>query len=372
MTTIDNVVAAYEELNAAIESHGQTLSFRGSSSTWQLALEDLDNETSNTLWEKFKAFLKRIKEWIFGLFSKKKETIKNLPPKEVAESAAKMDVAAEVKDMHEKTKPAEPVATEKPSEPIKQEPASAPAPEPLPVKEILSEAEQKIADTLRNHFRNKMPNAALFAMIWPNKSDAQAIADNEEFSSRMRETFRLVSNNYGSIEKGYNAGKVESKETQIAAASKDFFDGLEEAREWMKTIDQRPLADLIKIFHRFQALCVPFYSKAKELEDLVEKLEQFIEKCDAGINRLKGSSEAKSYQVSKDFFVREVMPLVTTYNKVLSVYIAYIKEIETFKSLTADIFNITRTTMERSKMLKTESSQLHVELMGLVEKVFNK
>lgn len=76
MTTIDQVVAAHEALAVAVENYtaaykDQTACRNGRfSAALEEAQEDSTDQAKKTMWERFKAFLARIREWFKKLFSK--------------------------------------------------------------------------------------------------------------------------------------------------------------------------------------------------------------------------------------------------------------------------------------------------------------
>lgn len=81
MNTIDSIVAANEELALAIEHYNATTSFRGfagMSFALEEAQEDAKEQAKSGLWERFKAFFKRIKDWFFGLFKKNEDNIDHI------------------------------------------------------------------------------------------------------------------------------------------------------------------------------------------------------------------------------------------------------------------------------------------------------
>lgn len=81
MTTIDQVIAANEELTLAIEhlsSKCTPLSFKGMSAALEEAQEDSKEQAKEGVWAKFKAFLARIKEWFMGLFKKRESKLDEL------------------------------------------------------------------------------------------------------------------------------------------------------------------------------------------------------------------------------------------------------------------------------------------------------
>ena len=93
MTTIDQVVAAHEALAVAVENYtaaykGQTVSRNGRfSAALEEAQEDSTNQAKKTMWERFKAFLARIREWFKKLFSKQEADGKTA--KDTAEKISK-------------------------------------------------------------------------------------------------------------------------------------------------------------------------------------------------------------------------------------------------------------------------------------------
>ena len=98
MTTIDQVVAAHEALAVAVENYttaykGQTASRNGRfSAALEEAQEDSTDQAKKTMWDRFKAFLARIREWFKKLFSKQEEegkTVKDTSEK-ISENAEKL------------------------------------------------------------------------------------------------------------------------------------------------------------------------------------------------------------------------------------------------------------------------------------------
>lgn len=89
MTTIDQVVQANDSLVSAIEAYAASckpLKNKGISAALEEAQGDVKEGAKQSLWERFRAFIKRLVDWAMGLFSKNKDQLKDKAKKAADDS----------------------------------------------------------------------------------------------------------------------------------------------------------------------------------------------------------------------------------------------------------------------------------------------
>lgn len=97
MTTIEQVIQANEDLSLAIETYASAckpLKFKGMSFALEEAQGDGKEQAKKSVFERLRAFVKRIIDWAVGLFSKSKDDVKKKTQKAESDGVTYTELVA--------------------------------------------------------------------------------------------------------------------------------------------------------------------------------------------------------------------------------------------------------------------------------------
>lgn len=382
MSTIDQVVAASENLSLAIEAYHAActpLKLRGFSFAMEEAQEDGKEQAKATAWERFKAFIKRIKDWFMGLFKKRQSELdkieqqeaqikkfisdwkKNDPLKDTmdkfradmeksrneiqerwGESLNKMrdnmkardaERAAEAKRRQE----AQTEADAKTAADNKQrEEEFAKQQGELRAKmqeahkvfaakrsEILEAAKASVDELLRKKFSSEIPSVMKIVMSVEGSGDDVALGREiltylDEAKVRIVRIDRILLN----LSKGQDSGVKDYEDgTKINIEKlKDIFSGNERSEAWIKGIPQHSHEELIRGYNRYCGYVVNICSTlgANLLRRIDDTIKNTVETTEE-LSQKEGIDVAGIAAVQK-IYAEEIAPISSDISKIIVVY----------------------------------------------------
>ncbi len=320
------------------------------------ASEDASQEKKKTVWERFKAFFVRMKEWLFGLFKKKtEEATKRLPSEADLKQAAenlKPDVAmqqAEEKHNAAKTEaPAKPAAQATPQPAAQAKPAAA---TPIPPEagggdakskavalfgqkaaEITEKATALIDTDIRKFFAGSVPDIMKIVMSAKGTEHQHIVGSQmEKALSDMAHRLNVIGRTIAKATRS----SIEKETAEVLAHElgdpldigtlTDFLNNTQAGDQWVRSVDKQDHKSLMNGFNRYcgYVLNIATVPMARQISFITKAVEETSKFTDEFIRNNENSENADVELVRKlqEIYTREIAPIASAFNKILSVYV---------------------------------------------------
>ena len=305
MNTIDQVVAANEELVAALEHFNNVsapFSFKGMSFALEEAQEDSKDQAKEGVWAKFKAFIKRIKDWFMGLFKKRKEKLDR-----IEELEKKVDVEME-RDFSSRMEKA-----------LKEASKTAFNAKRGDIERATKVIIRKI---LANKFSSDYADIMRIVMSDTSSGDSnkigRKIADAfSEVTGRL-DSFGRVLTKIDSEEKLGHGGYEEINESIKVVNA--IIAGTDAGKAWVDNVQNHSVEEMVSAYKRYCGFVVDINSglNSRSLRNIERSLSNVTEQIDRFAAEGKGTPEV--LESIRKTYAESIVPVSNTFGKILNLY----------------------------------------------------
>lgn len=344
MATIDDVIQANEDLSLAIETYASAckpLKFKGMSFAMEEAQEDSKDQAKEGVWAKFKAFIKRIKDWFMGLFKKRKEKLDQIEELEKKVDVKKeMDFSSRMEEaLKEASKPAAAQPTPEPAaakpaeskpEPVKETPAEPRKPEPHEYETAFNakrgDIERATKDIIRKILANKFSSdyADIMRIVMSDTSSGDSnkigrkIADAfSEVTGRLDSFGRVLTKIDSEAKLGHGGYEEINESIKVVNA---IIAGTDAGKVWVDNVQNHSVEEMVSAYKRYCGFVVDINSglNSRSLRNIERSLSNVTEQIDRFAAEGKGTPEV--LESIRKTYAESIVPVSNTFGKILNLY----------------------------------------------------